>query len=84
MTIHIPLDNLSPKIKKLYLEDKIKGLGFDYHPNAIIGYINSKEGYKEIEVFNLSRICKLDNRFSSYNIFKNKTEIILEIVVQLK
>ena len=76
MTIHIPVNNLEPKIKKLYLENKLIDLGIDYQPNSIIAWYDGEE----IEIFNFNKICKLDNRFTSYNLFQNKTEIIIEIV----
>ena len=75
MTIHIPISDLQPNIKNLYLEDKILGLGIDYMPNAIMGWVDGKE----VEVFNFSKVCKMDNRWTSYTLYKNKTEIIIEI-----
>jgi hypothetical protein len=76
MTIHIPISNLEPKVRKLYLEDKlIGGLGIDYAPNAIVSYYDGKI----IEVFNFSKIMQMDNRYTGYNIYKNPTEIVIEI-----
>ena len=34
---------------------------------------------EEIEVFNLNKVCRMDNRWSSYEIHQNQTEIIIEI-----
>lgn len=76
MTIHIPITDLDLKIRKLYLEDKLKGFGIDYQPNSLMAWYDKEE----LEVFNFNKICKLDNRFTSYEIYLNKTEIILEIV----
>jgi hypothetical protein len=76
MTIHIPVSSLDVNIKKLYLEEKLKGFGIDYQPNCLMAWY----GEEEVEVFNFNKICKLDNRYTSYNLFTNKTEIILEIV----
>lgn len=75
MTIHISISDLEPKVKELYLENKIKSLGIDYQPNAIMGWV----GDEEIEVFNFSKVCKMDNRWTGYNLYQNKTEIIVEI-----
>ena len=75
MTIHIPISDLKPKIKKLYLENKIESLGIDYQPNAIMGWVDKEE----IEVFNFSKVCKMDNRWTGYNLYKNETEIVIEI-----
>ena len=76
MTIHIPVSSLNLKIRKLYLEEKLKGFGIDYRPNSLMAWYEEEE----VEVFNFNKICKLDNRYTSYNLFTNKTEIILEIV----
>jgi len=76
MTIHIPISSLDDKVRKLYLEKKLKSLGIDYETNTITAWYKEEE----IEVFNFNKICKLDNRFTSYEIYYNKTEIILEIV----
>lgn len=75
MTIHISISDLEPKVKELYLENKIKSLCIDYWPNAIMGWV----GDEEIEVFNFSKVCKMDNRWTGYNLYQNKTEIIVEI-----
>lgn len=76
MTIHISITDLEPRVRKLYLEDKlIGGLSIDYAPNALVSWYDGKE----IIVFNFDRICKMDNRYSGYEIYKNKTEIIIEI-----
>lgn len=76
MTIHIPITDLEPRVRKLYLEDKlIGGLSIDYAPNALVSWYDGKE----VIVFNFNRICKMDNRYSGYQIHKNKTEIIIEI-----
>ena len=75
MTIHIPISDLEPKIRNLYLEDKIKSIGIDYQPNSIMGWYDGEE----IEVFNFNKVCKMDNRWSSYEIHQNKLEIIIEI-----
>jgi len=76
MTIHIPVYNLEPKVKKLYLENKLIDIGIDYQPNSITAWYKEEE----IEVFSFNKICKMDNRYSSYNLYLNKTEIIVEIV----
>lgn len=75
MIIHIPISDLEPEIKKLYLENKIESLAIDYQPNAIMGWVDNEE----IEVFNFSKVCKMDNRWTGYKLYENKTEIIIEI-----
>jgi hypothetical protein len=76
MTIHIPISDLEPNVRKLYLEDRlVGGLSIDYSPNALVSWCDGKE----ITVFSFNKICKMDNRYSGYEIHKNKTEIIIEI-----
>ena len=80
MTIHIPISDLEPNIRTLYLENNIFELSIDYQPNAIVGYFKNNGLYEEVEVFNFSKIFKMDNRFTSYKIYKRKTELIIEII----
>lgn len=76
MTIHIPISNLEPNVRKLYLEDKlVGGLSIDYAPNTLTSWYEGRE----ITVFDFTPICKMDNRWTGYTIHKNKTEIIIEI-----
>jgi len=75
MTIHISIYDLEPNVRKLYLENKIKSIGIDYQPNSIVGWYEGED----IEVFNFSKVCRMDNRWSSYEIHQNQTEIIIEI-----
>lgn len=75
MTIHIPISDLEPNVRKLYLENRITQLGIDYQPNSIMGWCDKEE----IEVFNFSRVCKMDNRWTGYEVHESKTEIIIEI-----
>ena len=80
MTIHIPISDLEPNIRTLYLENNIFELSIDYQPNAIVGYFKNNGLYEEVEVFNFSKVFKMDNRYSSYKIHKRKTELIIEII----
>lgn len=76
MTIHIPISDLEPSVRKLYLEKKIHDIGIDYQPNSLMGWVDRKE----IEVFPFGKVCKMDNRWSSYELYCNPTEIVIEIV----
>ena len=77
MTIHIPVSHFNERAKKLYLENKLKGIGIDYQPNALMGWYEDEE----IEIFSFKKVFMwMDNRYTSYKIYQNKTEIILEIV----
>ena len=61
---------------KLHLEDKlIGGLSIDYAPNTLVSWYDGKE----ITIFDFNKVCKMDNRFTGYKIFKNKTEIVIQI-----
>jgi hypothetical protein len=77
MTIHIPVSLFNKEAKQLYLEGKLSGIGIDYQPNSIMGWYEGKE----IEIFCFKKVFMwMDNRYTSYNLYQNKTEIILEIV----
>lgn len=78
MTIHIPISDLELSVKKLYLEDKlVGGLSIDYALNALVGWYNEKE----IIVFRFNKIFIMDNRWTSYQVYLNKTEIIITILI---
>lgn len=75
MKIHIDVNDLEPKVRSLYTEGSIKSFCVDYQPNSIMGWV----GRDEIEVFNFSKVCRLDNRWTSYELILNQDEIVLEI-----
>jgi hypothetical protein len=78
MTIHIPISDLELSVKKLYLEDKlVGGLSIDYALNALVGWCDEKE----VIVFSFNKICKMDNRWTGYHVYSNKTEIIITILI---
>ena len=74
MLITIPLSQFSEKAKKLYIANKLKSFGIDYQPYALIAWYEGEE----IEIYNFSRICKLDNRYCNYEIYTGPTEILIE------
>jgi hypothetical protein len=75
MKIHIPITDLEASVQKLYSDDMIKHMVIDYAPNSIMGWVDGKE----IEVFNFSKICRMDNRWTGYNLYPMKSEIVIEI-----
>ena len=76
MTIHIPISDLNPTVRELYLADKLQGgLTIDYAPNCLMSWYEGKE----VVVFDFTPVCKMDNRWTGYEVYKNKTEIIIEI-----
>jgi hypothetical protein len=76
MLITIPFSSLTKEVKELFVANKLKSFCIDYQPNALMAW----NGDKEIEVYNFSRICKLDNRFCSYEIYFGPTEILIEFI----
>lgn len=76
MLITIPFSSLTKEVKELFVANKLKSFGIDYQPNALMAW----NGNKEIEVYNFSKICKLDNRFCSYEIYFGPTEILIEFI----
>jgi hypothetical protein len=75
MKIEISILDLEPTIRELYLNGKIKSLGIDYQPNALMGWVDGKE----IEVFNFSKVCKMDNRWTGYELHQSTFEITIQI-----
>lgn len=63
-------------MRKLYLEDKVGHLSIDYACNSIMGWDDNVE----IKVFSFDKYFKADNRYNTYNIYRNKTEILVEII----
>ena len=63
-------------MRKLYLEDKVGYLSIDYAYNSIMGW----NGTAELTVFSFNKYFKTDNKYNTYNIYKNKTEILVEII----
>lgn len=77
MTVTIPFEQFNEDIKAYYSAEQINSLSIDYMYNAIMGYINGVE----VEIFNFSKICKLDNRYHSYNLYKGPAYITIEFIV---
>ena len=76
MIVHIHISELKEDIRKLYLEDKVENLSIDYAYNSIMGWVNNVE----VKVFSFDDYFKSDNRYNTYNLYKNKTEIIVEMI----
>lgn len=76
MILHIHISEMQEDMRKLYLEDKVGHLSIDYAYNAIMGW----DGNVEFKVFSFDKYFKVDNRYNTYNIYKNKTEILVEII----
>ena len=74
MLITVPLSSFSERVKKLYIAGELKNFGIDYQPNSLLAW----HGKEEIEIFNFSRVCKLDNRYCNYEIYLGPTEILIE------
>ena len=76
MTIHIHISDLEEDMRKLYLENKVTNLSIDYMYNSIMGWV----GTAEVKVFSFDNFFKSDNRYNTYNLYKNETEIIIELI----
>lgn len=76
MTLHINISELDEDMRKLYLEDKVTNLSIDYMYNAIMGWV----GTVEVKLFSFDNFFKSDNRYNSYNLYKNKSEIVVEFI----
>ena len=76
MIVHIHISELNEDMRKLYLEDKVGHLSIDYAYNSIMGWVNNVE----VKVFSFDDYFKSDNRYNTYNLYKNKTEIIVEMI----
>jgi len=76
MILHIHISEIEEDMRKLYLEDKVGHLSIDYAYNSIMGW----NGTAEIKVFSFDKYFKADNRYNTYNIYRNKTEILVEII----
>lgn len=76
MIVHIHISELNEDMRKLYLEDKVGHLSIDYAYNSIMGWVNNVE----VKVFSFDNYFKSDNRYNTYTLYKNKTEIMVEMI----
>jgi hypothetical protein len=76
MMIWLGLEDLTPEVKGLYLENKLTGgMSIDYALNQLLSYV----GEEEIVIFDFTPICKLDNRYTGYQIYQRLDGIMIEI-----
>jgi hypothetical protein len=73
MTIHIPIVDLDPQVRTLYLEGKIFDISVDFAQNSLMSFYEDTE----ILVFSFDDHVILDNRLRPCSVIKNKTEIVL-------
>lgn len=76
MILTIPFEDFNPKIKQAYSEGKVSGIGMEYQYNGLYGYIDNEE----VCVYDFKRYFKIDNRYSSYEIYCGPTQIMIEFV----
>lgn len=74
MTIHIPVSDLEPEMRKLYWEGKLFDISVDFMHNSLMSHYNEKE----ITIYSFGKYIKMDNRLKPFTIYKSTTEIILE------
>jgi len=77
MTIHIPVSELEPQAKELYLAGKLSELGIDYQYN----WIDAWDGEKDVVLFRFKKYFKADNKFCTYQIHQSKSELIIEMIL---
>jgi len=76
MILTIPFEDLNPEVKKAYTEGKVSGIGIEYQYNGLYGFIDKEE----VCVFDFKKYFKIDNRYSSYEIYCGPTQIMIEFV----
>jgi hypothetical protein len=76
MVLTIPFEDFNPAIKQAYANGEIKSIGMEYQYNGLYGYL----GKEEVCVFDFGRYFKIDNRWSSYEIYCGPTQIMVEFV----
>lgn len=76
MILTIPFEDFNPKIKQPYSEGKVSGIGMEYQYNGLYGYIDNEE----VCVYDFGKYFKIDNRYSSYEIYCGPTQIMIEFV----
>lgn len=74
MLVTLHHSDFNQQIKKLFLENKLKHYSIDYETNNLLAWYEDVE----YEVYNFTRVCRLDNRYVSYDIYIGPTEILLE------
>lgn len=74
MVLTIPFEDFNPQIKQAYSEGRVKGIGMEYQYNGLYGFIDNVE----VCVFDFKRYFKIDNRYSSYEIYCGPTQILIE------
>lgn len=74
MVLTIPFEDLNPKIKQAYSDGKISGIGMEYQYNGLYGFIDNVE----VCVFDFKKYFKIDNRYTSYEIYCGPTQIMIE------
>jgi len=76
MILTVPFEDFNPEIKQAYSSGEIKGIGIEYQYNGVYGYLNKQE----VCVFDFTKYLRLDNRYSSYEIYCCPTQIMIEFI----
>ena len=76
MILTIPFEDFNPNIKQAYSEGKVSGIGMEYQYNGLYGFLDGEE----VCVFDFGKYFKIDNRYSSYEIYCGPTQIMIEFV----
>ena len=75
MIITVPFEEFNEKVKQGYAAGEVKSISIDYQFNAIMGYVDNVE----VEVYSFNRFGRLDNRYSSYELYAGPTQILIEV-----
>lgn len=76
MVLTIPFEDFNPQIKQVYSEGRVKGIGMEYQYNGLYGFIDNEE----VCVFDFNKYFKIDNRYSSYEIYCGPSQIMIEFI----
>lgn len=76
MIINIHYGEFNDKARKLFLKDRLNSFSIDYAYNSIMSW----DGDEEITVFNFDKVCKMDNRYNTYEIYQSEWGVTLEIL----
>jgi hypothetical protein len=76
MVLTIPFEDFNPQIKQAYSEGRVKGIGMEYQYNGLYGFIDNVE----VCVFDFRKFFKIDNRYSSYEIYCGPSQIMIEFI----
>ena len=79
MEIRIGHWNMDEEVSDLFLRDEFVSISIDYAFNAVMGWHDEKE----YTIYDFTPILQLDNRKSTYELYIQNDEIILEFEAKI-